>query len=75
MSQFIVSAFADEIHMDLKTQMDVLDTHDIKFIEMRGVNGKNVADLTLEETKEIKKQLEIRGFRYQQEALLLGKLE
>ena len=74
MSQFIVSAFADEIHMDLKTQMDVLDTHDIKFIEMRGVNGKNVADLTLEETKEIKKQLEIRGFQVSAIGSPIGKI-
>lgn len=74
MGQFIVSAFADEIDMDLKTQMDVLDTHEIKFIEMRGVNGKNVADLTLEEAKEIKKQLEIRGFQVSAIGSPIGKI-
>ena len=36
MSKFILSAFADEIDTDLVTQMDVLEQHGIKYIEMRG---------------------------------------
>ncbi len=63
MSRFILSAFGDEISPNLTTQMDVLDQNNIRFIEMRGVNGKNIVQYTSEEAKEIKKQLDARGFR------------
>ena len=39
MARFILSAFADEIDPDLKIQMDVLELHGIKYIELRGVYG------------------------------------
>jgi len=57
-----LSAFGDEISPDLKTQMDVLEEYDVKFIEMRGVDGKNLVKHTLDEVREIKKQLDDRGF-------------
>jgi sugar phosphate isomerase/epimerase len=63
MSKFTLSAFADEIDMDLKTQMDVLEEHGISYIEMRGVNGKGLVEYSLEEVREIKKQLDARGFK------------
>lgn len=59
---FILSAFADEIDMSLDVQMEQLEKHGIRFIEMRGVDGKNIADLTLEEAKAIKARLDRRGF-------------
>lgn len=43
--------------------MDVLEQNDIKFIEMRGVNGKNIVQCSSGEAKDIKKQLDARGFR------------
>jgi sugar phosphate isomerase/epimerase len=75
MSEFILSAFADEIHMDLNTQMDVLDSHGIKFIEMRGVNGKGLVEHSLEEVKEIKKQLDLRGFKISAIGSPIGKIK
>jgi sugar phosphate isomerase/epimerase len=63
MSRFILSAFGDEISPDLAIQMDVLELNNIKHIEMRGVNGKNIIHYSEAETKEIKKQLDNRGFR------------
>ena len=42
--------------------MEVLASHNIKHIELRGVDWKNVADLTLEEAKSIKKRLDDKGF-------------
>lgn len=74
MSKFILSAFADEIDKDLKTQMDVLDQHGIKHIEMRGVNGKNLTQYTLEEVKEIKRQLDARGFKVSAIGSPIGKI-
>lgn len=74
MKNVILSAFADEIDMDLTTQMDVLDIHGIKHIEMRGVNGKNISEVTVEEAYEIKSQLDTRGFRISSLGSPVGKI-
>lgn len=75
MGNFILSAFADEIDMDLAVQMEVLEGYGIDHIEMRGVNGKNIADVTLEEAKEIKKQLEAKGFKISALGSPIGKIK
>jgi sugar phosphate isomerase/epimerase len=75
MSKFILSAFADEIHDELKTQMDVLEQHQIKFIEMRGVNGKPIVSYSLEEAKGIKQQLDARGFKLSSVGSPIGKIK
>ncbi|MDK2810352.1 MAG: hypothetical protein PWR27_1061 [Petroclostridium sp.] len=75
MSKFILSAFADEIDMDLKTQMDVLEQHGIGYIEMRGVNGKNLVEYSLDEVREIKKQLDARGFKLSAIGSPIGKIK
>jgi sugar phosphate isomerase/epimerase len=75
MSKFILSAFADEISPDLKTQMDVLDEHGIKYIEMRGVNGNGLVNHTLDEVKEIKKQIDERGFKVSAVGSPIGKIK
>ncbi|MGH4051178.1 MAG: sugar phosphate isomerase/epimerase family protein [Clostridium sp.] len=74
MSNFVLSAFADEIDMDLKTQMDILEKHDIHYIEMRGVNGKGIVDYSLEEVKGIKKLLDERGFKISSVGSPIGKI-
>lgn len=75
MSKFIISAFADEIDTNLKTQMDVLETHNIHYIEMRGVNGKGIVEYSLDEVKEIKKQLDARGFKISAIGSPIGKIK
>jgi sugar phosphate isomerase/epimerase len=75
MSKLILSAFADEIDSDLTKQMDVLDTHGIKHIEMRGVNGKNLVYYTLDEVREIKRQLDERGFKLSALGSPIGKIK
>lgn len=62
MARFILSAFADEIDPDLKIQMDVLEQHGIKYIELRGVYGKSIVQYTLEGIKDLKKKIFERGF-------------
>jgi len=74
MSNFVLSAFADEIDMDLKTQMDILEKHDIHYIEMRGVNGKGIVDYSLEEVKVIKEKLDERGFKISSIGSPIGKI-
>jgi sugar phosphate isomerase/epimerase len=75
MSEFILSAFSDEIDKDLKIQMDVLQEHNIKYIEMRGVNGRNLVEHTLDEVREIKRQLDQRGFKISAVGSPIGKIK
>lgn len=74
MSKFILTAFADEINKDLKTQMDVLENHNIKYIDLREINRKCIVDYTLDEVAEIKKQLDERGFKISAIASPIGKI-
>lgn len=74
MGKFIISAFGDEIDKSLDIQMEVLASHNIKHIELRGVDWKNVADLTLEEAKSIKKRLDDKGFSISAIGSPIGKI-
>jgi sugar phosphate isomerase/epimerase len=56
-----LSGFADEISPDLQVQLDTLDSLGIKYLELRGVWGKNVLALTDEELTEVKAELDRRG--------------
>jgi sugar phosphate isomerase/epimerase len=74
MGRFIYTGFADEIDPALSVQMDHLESLGIKYIEARGVDGKNISDLTLEEARSIKKQLDERGFRLSALGSPIGKV-
>ena len=43
MNKLILSAFADEYADGLKEQCEALNKFGIGYIELRGVNGKNVS--------------------------------
>jgi len=60
---YILSAFSDEAAADFREQMRICADNSIKWIEMRGVNGKNVSELSIKEVKDIKKQMDEQGFR------------
>jgi sugar phosphate isomerase/epimerase len=49
MAKFILSAFADEASSDFTAQLETLKRHEIPLVEVRGVDGKNILDLTDEE--------------------------
>lgn len=56
-----MSAFADEASSALKGQIVALQRNGIPHLEIRGVNGKNVKDLSACEAKEVKKELDDAG--------------
>jgi len=58
---FTLSGFADEISDDLDVQLDVLGKLEIRFLEFRGVWGKNVLALTDEEVARVREALRRRG--------------
>ena len=63
MAKFILSAFADEASPILDEQIKVLQEEGISLIELRGVDGKNVSALTIEEAKAVKAKLDAAGIR------------
>ncbi len=61
MANFRLSAFADEADAKLDKQLAALKRNGIDRIEMRGVDGKNVSELTDDEAKLAKKKLDDAG--------------
>ena len=74
MAKYILSAFADEADKNLSGQIEALKKAGIGCIELRGVNGKNVKDLTLEEAKEVRAQLNNEGIRVSSMGSPFGKI-
>ena len=57
MSKFIYSGFADEISKNLTEQIKCLRELNMEYLEIRGVDGINVADFSDEMIERIKKEL------------------
>ncbi|MBQ3231710.1 MAG: TIM barrel protein, partial [Clostridia bacterium] len=74
MAKFILSAFADEADNNLTGQIEALQKAGIACIELRGVNGKNVKDLTLEEAADVRKQLNDAGISVSSMGSPFGKI-
>ena len=75
MNKLISSAFADEYADSLIEQCEVLNKFGIEYIELRGVNGKNISVLTESEVKEVKKVLDDYGIRVSSIGSPLGKID
>ena len=73
MAKMILSAFADEYCDDFGGQLEFLKREGIDFLEIRGVNGKNISTLSLEEVKECKKMLDENGLAVSSMGSPLGK--
>ncbi|MCQ2526220.1 MAG: sugar phosphate isomerase/epimerase [Lachnospiraceae bacterium] len=63
MAKFIMSAFADEASSNLDEQITELKKANVSMIELRGVDGVNCADLTIEDAKRIKQKLDANNIR------------
>lgn len=74
MNQFIVSAFADEISSDVNEQIRVLKDNNISHIEIRGLDGKNIVELTKQEAKEYKKKFDENGIKTSSIGSPIGKI-
>lgn len=70
-----LSGFADEIDMNLEKQIEVLKKLDIHHVEMRGVNGKGLVEYSIQEVKEIKKQIDEAGIRLSSVGSPIGKIQ
>ena len=74
MSEFILSGFADEIDPMLDTQLKVMNELDIGYIEVRGIDAKNISKYTPEEIKEIKKKFDAAGIKVSSIGSPVGKI-
>lgn len=73
-NKFILSAFADEYCDDFLMQCEAMKGFGIDYIELRGVNGKNVSTLTSGEIKTVKKILSDTGMKISAIGSPLGKI-
>jgi sugar phosphate isomerase/epimerase len=48
----MISGFSDEISSDFDTQLEVVSNLGMKYISLRGIDGKNIGDFTVDEIKE-----------------------
>jgi sugar phosphate isomerase/epimerase len=68
-----ISAFADEISDDLDVQIQNLRANDVSYIELRGVWGKNVLQLSEAEVREVKRRAADSGIGFSAVGSPLGK--
>ena len=61
MAKIILSAFSDEYSSDFTEQLEGMRGFGIDFVEVRGIDGKNVSVLTPSEVKEVKRKLDFYG--------------
>lgn len=69
-----ISGFADEIAQDVDTQFGVLKKLGICYFEPRGIDGKNIADLSNEEAASLKEKMEREGIRVSSIGSPIGKV-
>lgn len=74
MANLVLSAFADEYADGLKEQCEALNNFGIGYMEMRGVNGKNVSALSTAEAKTAKEILNDYGIQVSSIGSPLGKI-
>ena len=48
----MISGFSDEISSEFDTQLEVVSNLGMHYISLRGIDGKNIGDYTVEEIKE-----------------------
>lgn len=75
MSKIILSGFADEYSSNFTEQLEAMRSFGIDYLEMRGVDGKNVSTLTKDEVKEAKRKLDFYGMRVSAMGSPIGKIQ
>jgi len=69
-----ITGFADEIHRDLDVQLQVLAELNQKYIELRGADGINIADMTMENAADFKARMDAQGVKVSALGSPIGKI-
>ena len=70
-----ISGFSDEIEKSVDVQFEVLNKLNIKYFEVRGVDGKNISTLTDEEVLTLKSKMEQYGIKVSSIGSPIGKIK
>ena len=70
----LISGFADEIDPSLNRQLEALQKMGIRYIEMRGVDGKSLVHCTDSELSVIHRKLDAAGVRLSSVGSPIGKI-
>ena len=73
--KIILCGFADEADPMLDGQIEALKANGISLLEIRGVDGKSIVDVTVEEAKEIKAKLDANGIEVWSLGSPIGKIK
>ena len=74
MSNWIISAFADEYSRSVEKQISALKENGLDHIEVRFVEDKNIADMTADEVTSLRKKLDDGGVKVSAVGSPLGKI-
>ena len=74
MSKVMLSAFSDEAGSSLALQIKALEENNLKYMEIRGVDGKNISELTLDEVREVANLLKEKGISVSAIGSPIGKI-
>ena len=66
--------FADEASADMKGQIEALQRNGFSFLEIRGVDGVNISEITREKAKEVRKMLDDAGLAVWSMGSPIGKI-
>ncbi len=58
---FKLAAFADEADGRISGQIKAMTENGIEYLEIRGVDGENISDITTEKAREVRRQLDAAG--------------
>lgn len=75
MSKFTLCAFADEASSELNGQIEALRENGITHLEIRGVDCKNVSEISVAEAREIRRKLDDAGIKVHAIGSPTGKMD
>ena len=70
-----ISGFSDEIDAAVDTQFEVLGRLNMKYFEVRGVDGKNISELSDEEVQQLKEKMDRHGIKVSSIGSPIGKVK
>lgn len=74
MANFIISGFSDEIDQNVEKQFAHLNELGISYFEPRGINGKNISEITADEAKQLKETMDKYGIKASSIGSPIGKI-
>lgn len=74
MLTYNITGFSDEIDSDIIKQFEHLNKLGIKYFEPRGINGKNISSLTIDEANELKATMDKYGIKASSIGSPIGKI-